>query len=90
MSYYSFHRNTFNLVIWHKLQQFTNKYNFTKSKTNHNKYKIIHSYYEFVWEKKLNNNKIDILMLKLKKINLLIKNDKIHNKSEDGCCDYKK
>ena len=29
-------------------------------------------------------------MLKLKNIDLLIKNDKIHNKSEDGCCDYKK
>jgi len=27
-----------------KFQQFTNKYNLTKSKTNHNKYKIIHSY----------------------------------------------
>ena len=40
-------------------------------------------------KKKLNNKKIDILMLKLKKIDLLIKNDKIHNKSEHGCCDYK-
>jgi hypothetical protein len=29
-------------------------------------------------------------MLKLKKIDLLTKNDKIHNKSGYGCCDYKK
>jgi hypothetical protein len=28
-------------------------------------------------------------MLKLKKIDLLTKNDKIHNKSEHGCCDHK-
>jgi hypothetical protein len=28
-------------------------------------------------------------MLKLKKINLLTENDKIHNKSEHGCCDPK-
>jgi hypothetical protein len=28
-------------------------------------------------------------MLKLKMINLLIKNDKIHNKSEHRCCDHK-
>ena len=28
-------------------------------------------------------------MLKLKKIDLLTENDKIHNKSEHGCCDYK-
>jgi hypothetical protein len=28
-------------------------------------------------------------MLKLKKIELLTKNDKIHNKSEHGCCDHK-
>jgi len=27
-------------------------------------------------------------MLKLKKIDLLKKNDKIHNKSEYGCCDH--
>ena len=27
-------------------------------------------------------------MLKLKGIDLLIKNDKIHNKSENGCCDH--
>ena len=26
-------------------------------------------------------------MLKLKRIDLLTKNDKIHNKSENGCCD---
>ena len=28
-------------------------------------------------------------MLKLKKKDLLTKNDKIHNKSEHECCDYK-
>jgi hypothetical protein len=28
-------------------------------------------------------------MLKLKKIELLTKNDKIHNKSEHGRCDHK-
>ena len=28
-------------------------------------------------------------MLKLKKIDLLTKNDKIHNKSEHRCCDHK-
>ena len=28
-------------------------------------------------------------MLKLKKIELLTKNDKIHNKSEHGWCDHK-
>lgn len=28
-------------------------------------------------------------MLKLKKINLLIENYKIHNKSKHGCCDHK-
>ena len=28
-------------------------------------------------------------MLKLKKIDLLTKNDKIHNKSEHGCYDHK-
>jgi hypothetical protein len=28
-------------------------------------------------------------MLKIKKIDLLTKNDKIHNKSEHGCCDHK-
>jgi len=28
-------------------------------------------------------------MLKLKKIDLLTKNDKIHNKLEHGCCDHK-
>jgi hypothetical protein len=28
-------------------------------------------------------------MLKLKKIELLTKNDKIHNTSEHGCCDHK-
>jgi len=41
-------------------------------------------------KKTFNNNKIDILMLKLKKIDLLTKNNKIHNKSGYGCCDYKK
>ena len=29
-------------------------------------------------------------MLKLKKIDSLTKNNKIHNKSGHGCCDYKK
>jgi hypothetical protein len=29
-------------------------------------------------------------MLKLEKIDLLTKNDKIHNKSGQGCYDYKK
>jgi len=43
-----------------------------------------------ILKKTLNNNKIDILMLKLKKIDLLTKNDKIHNKSGHGYCDYKK
>jgi len=28
-------------------------------------------------------------MLKLKKIELLTKNDKIHNKSKHECCDHK-
>jgi len=28
-------------------------------------------------------------MLKLKKIDLLTENDKIHNKSEHECCDHK-
>ena len=28
-------------------------------------------------------------MLKLKKIDLLTKTDKIHNKSKHECCDYK-
>ena len=28
-------------------------------------------------------------MLKLKKIDLLKKNNKIYNKSEQGCCDHK-
>ena len=28
-------------------------------------------------------------MFKLKKIDLLTKNNKIHNKSEHGCCDVK-
>ena len=28
-------------------------------------------------------------MLKLKKVDLLTENDKIHNKSEHGCCDHK-
>ena len=28
-------------------------------------------------------------MLKLKKIDLLTENDKIHTKSEHGCCDHK-
>ena len=27
-------------------------------------------------------------MLKLKRIDLLTKNDKIHNKLEHGCCDH--
>jgi hypothetical protein len=44
-NYYLFHHNTPKAVIRHKFQQFTNKYNFTKSKTNHNKYKVINSYY---------------------------------------------
>ena len=41
-------------VIQHKFQQFINKYNFTKYKTNHNMYKIINPYNKFVLEK---NNK---------------------------------
>jgi len=35
-------------VIQTKFQQFTNKYNLIKSKTNYNNYKIIHSYYKFL------------------------------------------